>query len=207
MRWFLITVVVVSVTATSVVSAPSVDATVSGEDGRLAFVSDVSGVDQIYLFDRDSSSVEPVTAFRDDADPQGIGSVAWSPDGQSLAFSRQSRPGTYPFVAPTIWTIDADGMDLRYVTDGASPSWSPDGLSLAFSLGSVGVVNGLDTSVIVTLELETGRQAILTDPGTWVHPNNSYTTSDGRPAIGQGSMPGEGIEYGQQFNKGRVTWV
>jgi hypothetical protein len=179
MRWLRIAVVVVFVAATTVVLAPSAEATVSGEDGRIAFVSDVSGVDQIYLFDRHGSGVRQITAFGDDGtEAQWIGPLSWSPDGRSLAFS------AYPsgdYMASGIWTIAADGTDLRYVTDGRSPSWSPDGRSLAFSTRSVGVVNGLDTSVIAAVDLATGDQVILTDPGTWVNPYRDITTRDFLP--------------------------
>ena len=51
-----------------------------------------------------------------------IRDLAWSPDGQSIAFA-----------ADGIWLIRSDGSDLRRVADsGIQLAWSPDSTSLAF---------------------------------------------------------------------------
>jgi hypothetical protein len=201
MRWFLAMAVGVSFAVLTMVWVSPVGATVSGEDGRIAFVSDISGADQIYVVNSDGSGLMQITAFGGEGvDTARISSVTWSPDGQELAFSIYDRTSALP---PTIWMIDVDGTGLTYITDGGGPSWSPDGRSLAFSLGSVGVVNGLDTSVIATLELETGRQAILTDPGTWVHMNDpSITTWDGDPAW---TTDGHEILF-SRYIRGSASW-
>ncbi len=56
---------------------------------------------------------------------------AWSPDGKTIAFY-SDRSGRYE-----IWTVQADGRNLRKLTDIAkidvqSPVWSPEGTRLAF---------------------------------------------------------------------------
>lgn len=55
----------------------------------------------------------------------------WSPDGTRLAFS-SNRTGRYE-----IWTVAADGSDLRKVTDGPGektwPAWAPDASRLLFT--------------------------------------------------------------------------
>ena len=53
---------------------------------------------------------------------------AWSPDGRTIAFVRQTRR-----TPPTIFLIGADGRGERRLTLGRSPSWSPDGVRLAFA--------------------------------------------------------------------------
>ncbi len=53
----------------------------------------------------------------------------WSPDGKKVAFT-SDRSGTYE-----IWTIDAEGTNLRQLTFNSTtsfPIWSPDGARLLF---------------------------------------------------------------------------
>lgn len=62
---------------------------------------------------------------------------AYSPDGRRVAFA-SNRTGTNE-----IWTVDANGSNLKQVTFHRgpiviSPQWSPDGLRLAFSLQAAG---------------------------------------------------------------------
>jgi Tol biopolymer transport system component len=56
----------------------------------------------------------------------------WSPDGQTLLFTRVSRATQ----KASLWTIRADGTDLREVAPGSGESfggrWSPDGQSIVF---------------------------------------------------------------------------
>jgi TolB protein len=57
---------------------------------------------------------------------------AWSSDGSRIAFS--ARPGDVEGRA--IWTMAADGTDLKRVTSGPwdyEPDWSPDGRRIVFS--------------------------------------------------------------------------
>lgn len=57
---------------------------------------------------------------------------AWSPDGSRIAFS--ARPGDVQGRA--IWTMAADGTDLKRVTNGPmdyEPDWSPDARTLVFT--------------------------------------------------------------------------
>jgi hypothetical protein len=56
--------------------------------------------------------------------------IAWSPDGSRMAF-RFALVGHFG-----IYTSNADGSDVRQLTDGVNdswPSWSPDGLQVVFS--------------------------------------------------------------------------
>jgi Tol biopolymer transport system component len=67
-------------------------------------------------------------AVRDITDERlDVEDLAWSPDGNHLAFSASSS-GTH------IYVINADGSHLRQVTDdnGSEPTWSPDGARIAF---------------------------------------------------------------------------
>lgn len=60
----------------------------------------------------------------------------WSPNGTSIAFSTISTQidGT----SASIWIVDADGSNLRNLTESSSinaafPDWSPDGMRIAFT--------------------------------------------------------------------------
>ena len=56
---------------------------------------------------------------------------SWSPDGRRIAFQAY-RSSTWQ-----IWTVNADGTDMKPVTSGPfddrEPAWSPDGSRIAFS--------------------------------------------------------------------------
>jgi Tol biopolymer transport system component len=62
---------------------------------------------------------------------------AWSPDGSQIAFFRIS--GRHDNRS-TLYIMNANGMDIRPVTDtflvSSPPSWSPDGSQLLFSMSS-----------------------------------------------------------------------
>jgi dipeptidyl aminopeptidase/acylaminoacyl peptidase len=59
-----------------------------------------------------------------------LGSPAFSPDGQWVAFDAyKSVPRR---VVPEIWIVRVDGSDLKRITTGATPRWSQDGERLLF---------------------------------------------------------------------------
>jgi dipeptidyl aminopeptidase/acylaminoacyl peptidase len=101
-------------------------ATVSGENGKIAFVSDRDGNPEIYVMEADGSEVTLLTSGED---------PAWSPDGTRIALSRDGA----------IFIRSLSGGETR-ITDPSTathptwartfldryPAWSPDGSSIAF---------------------------------------------------------------------------
>lgn len=59
----------------------------------------------------------------------GSGGLSWSPDGTRIVFYKAREPyGLY--------IVDADGGNLRYLTEGIFPQWSPLGDSIVFVGGA-----------------------------------------------------------------------
>jgi len=96
-------------------------------DGRkIAFISDMSGEEELYLIDQDGSGApERLTTNGD----QMRYPPTWSPDGAHLAFSDK---------AGRLWVLRIEGKQLTEVARDSTgnmfdQSWSPDGRWLAFS--------------------------------------------------------------------------
>ncbi len=101
----------------------------SPDGSRLAFVSDLSGVPQVWTVDADGGWPRLVTALDDP-----VGGVTWSPDGEQLAFSLAPGGG----MNAQVYLVSEDGGGLRRLTDGGKESnslggWSHDGRSLSLS--------------------------------------------------------------------------
>jgi tricorn protease len=101
-------------------------------DGRkIAFISDMSGEEELYLIDQDGSGApERLTTNGDMMRYPPV----WSPDGKRLAFSDKSG---------RLWALELAGKKLTEVARDSSgqlgdQSWSPDSRWLAFSLSRAG---------------------------------------------------------------------
>ena len=77
---------------------------------RLAFVSDLSGVPQVWTVDAEGGWPEQVTALDDQ-----VGNVAWSPDEEWLAFSLAPGGG----LNSQIYVVRPDGTGLRRLSAGS----------------------------------------------------------------------------------------
>src|SRR5437870_676073 len=102
----------------------------SPDGKRLAFVSNLTGIPQIFVVSTSGGWPEQVTAFDDP-----VGSVSWSPEGSWLAFSLAPGGG----MNQQVYLARPDGSGLRRLTDGGKETnqlgvWTKDGHVL--TLGS-----------------------------------------------------------------------
>jgi Tol biopolymer transport system component len=142
-------------------------------DGReIAFVrpaavprlhADESGIaHHLWAVGRDGTNARPLTDGPvHDLDP------AWSPDGRRIAFTRYVdrdviRTGEGSHSAVRIWTIGADGSDLRLLTSEPAvyqaPSWSPHGDYLVCSRSTGGPTH------LFVIPVHASGGEVLTDP-------------------------------------------
>jgi Tol biopolymer transport system component len=102
-------------------------------DGRkIAFESDRSGCEEIWVCNRDGSAPFQVTDFRNG----WSGSPAWSPDGRALAFDRYDAPNWAIFVIHS-----QGGKAIRLGTNSGNnvtPHWSRDGHWIFFASDRTG---------------------------------------------------------------------
>jgi Tol biopolymer transport system component len=152
-------------------------------DGRkLAFLSDRSGAQEIWVANTDTQTSTQLTHF---GGPP-TGSPSWSPDGQQIAFDSQQGAVTDIFV------ISADGGVPRRITTGPGencvPSWSPDGKSIYFAsnrsgqfqIWKVGAATGETPShPAIQVTRGGGFRAFESNNGTYLY----YAKGRGKPGL------------------------
>ena len=103
-----------------------------GGAGQIAFVSDLTGLPQIWLMNSDGTAPHQITDM-----PEGACQPAWSPDGERLAFISPcaGNQETYPGAGIFIMMLDgSDFFALPAVPGGDfDPAWSPDGNKILFT--------------------------------------------------------------------------
>jgi Tol biopolymer transport system component len=99
-------------------------------NGKIAFVSERDGNEEIYVMNADGSNVQRLT-FDPVGSPKSDVNPAWSPDGTRIAFV-SNRNGNYE-----IYVMNADGSNQQRLTSSShsdlNPTWSPDGTRIAFA--------------------------------------------------------------------------
>jgi dipeptidyl aminopeptidase/acylaminoacyl peptidase len=99
-------------------------------DGKqIVYVSDASGLPQLWIVPATGGSPRPLTAL-----PDPVGFAEWSPDGTWIAYSVAPGGG----MNQQVWLIRPDGTGAKRVTDGGSETnwlgrFRADGKVLAFA--------------------------------------------------------------------------
>ena len=99
-------------------------------DGKIAFISNREGHQDVWIMNADGSDPVNLTQGRDCASP------AWSPDGAKIAYIGDIfDDGQY---GGEIWLMDADGGNPQQLTDDSIDrirlSWSEDGTSIYYDV-------------------------------------------------------------------------
>ncbi len=117
---FLISVLLVSLLIQMQIAAYGY----ASRGAKIAFSSTRDGNSEIYIMDGDGGNQVRLTN-----DPARDHQPSWSPDGDRIAFIRNSN----------IHVMDSDVMDgwvlmnLTGISGGSEPAWSPDGAKIAFT--------------------------------------------------------------------------
>ncbi len=96
---------------------------------RIAFCNHPPDIDDyaIWVMNADGSDKQKILDLSGwDMNP------VWSPDGKRIVFWNSSAKAAKAYTEGRIYIMDADGENLRELTDGRCPSWSPDGKRIVF---------------------------------------------------------------------------
>ncbi len=118
------------------------DPAASPANNQYAFVTDRAGNLEIWVQNLEGYQQERLVTQADFDDPSSmaLGSLAFSPNGRSLAFQRAA--GSDAINGPRLWiTSSSGGKPVSVpgdVTYQDAPTWSPDGNWIAYLQGSAG---------------------------------------------------------------------
>jgi hypothetical protein len=90
----------------------------------------------VALFDLEAKNGRLIHRYTSTAGGEFPSDIAWSPDGQWLAFVTFGEPPASGRI-PNLWVARAEGSQEKYLAAGSSPVWNPDSQSLAFLEASV----------------------------------------------------------------------
>jgi serine/threonine protein kinase/Tol biopolymer transport system component len=105
---------------------------VGGGSGQFAFVSDRTGLPQVWIQNMDGTGLTQITNFTD-----GACQPDWAPDGKRLVVTSPCRTRQDMYKGASLFLLNVDGSGftpLVSVPGGDfEPAWSPDGKTIAFT--------------------------------------------------------------------------
>ena len=127
---------------------------------QIAFISDRTGLPQLYIMNSDGSSVQQMT------DGGYASSPSWSPNGQFLAFAWDRKYGPGAPGGQDIYVMEVATRKWTQLThDGGRcdfPSWSPDNRHIVYANSSDGRANHMRVWTMLT---DGTQRRPLTGPG------------------------------------------
>jgi Tol biopolymer transport system component len=158
--------------------APDTTEAILSPDGlRSAYISDRTGVSQIWIANAEGTNPRllagSIPDFTGPRVPAAPFHLEWSPDSRWIAFTTFPIRGNAD-LRSWLYVVPASGGPLRRLGQGAlsiaGPSWAPDGKSI-FAFQSPG---GFDSSPdqLVRIDLADGKITQITkEGGIWPHPS------------------------------------
>ncbi len=129
-------------------------------NGEVAFVSDRTGLPQIWMINVDGVRFRQITDM-----PQGACQPDWSPDGQRLVFISPCPDRRELYLGAQLYSIRPEGTGFTVLLGSAAgdydPAWSPDGSKIVFTS-----LRGTGRPQIYVLNLDDGDIKPLATDGS-----------------------------------------
>lgn len=113
-------------------TTPASPTPVGGGNGQIAFVSNRSGINQIWVMKQDGTGLVQITDME-----EGACQPDWSPDGMRLVFTSPCYGNDEFYPGAGLFLINYDGTNLTPLPSvpggDFDPAWSPDGQFIVFS--------------------------------------------------------------------------